>query len=341
MTQQPFDACCTCATLLSSVPRFVPDTEKPLPDDRRLSCCGRVICGNCIYNNPRFSSYCPYCQTPSSSSSASYPIGTSPNPRGPKYRSAPSHHHRSETEQSIKDDDDDTLPPPYPGPTAFNNPLPPPSSSPPPYSTIPSTTTAPTTTPQDPKTEEDHKTPPEKKIPDTIHHLSPTDTLPSLSLRYSIPLPALLSYNNLPLFSLSTSSSPLHSSSSALLFARGHRTILIPGEYNPSGVSLSPHPVESAEETEKKKKIRKWMMSTKVADYDVAVLYLEGNGWDTEKAVEALKDDEREEGGIGGKKGKGRGKGRVAGRTWISGVKRLVFISTSVGGNGNGSMVGK
>lgn len=86
-----------------------------------------------------------------------------------------------------------------------------------------------------------------------------------------------------------------------------------------------------------------------MADYDVAVLYLEGNGWDTEKAVEALKDDERwerdhplrEEGGIGGKKGKGRGKGRVAGRTWISGVKRLVFISTSVGGNGNGSMVGK
>ncbi|KAK3952718.1 hypothetical protein QBC32DRAFT_340623, partial [Pseudoneurospora amorphoporcata] len=152
MAQQPLDACCTCATLLSSVPRFIPETEKPLPDDRRLSCCGRVICGNCTYNNPRFRSYCLYCQTPSpssSSSSSSYP--TPPNPRGPKYRPAPSHQHRIETEQDINDDDEDTLPPPYPGPTTFNNSLPLPSSSPPPYSAIPSTTA---TTTQDPKIQE-------------------------------------------------------------------------------------------------------------------------------------------------------------------------------------------
>ncbi|KAK3340799.1 hypothetical protein B0H65DRAFT_430404 [Neurospora tetraspora] len=273
MAQQPLDACCTCATLLSSVPRFVLETEKPLPDDRRLSCCGRVICGNCIYNNPRFSSYCPYCQTPSSSSSSSSSYPTPINPHA--------------------------IPP----------------------------TTAET---QDPKPSKD------QKVPDTIHHLHPHDTLPSLSLRYSVPLPILLAHNRLPLFSLSTSSSPFHSSSSALLFARGRRTILIPGEYNPSGVSLSPFPVESEEEIEKKKKIRKWMMRTKVADYDVAVLYLEGCGFDVEQAVKALRDDERwerEHPLRDGDQGRGttKGKGRVMGRTWISGVKRLVPPASTVG----------
>jgi hypothetical protein len=42
------EACCTCATLLSRVPRYS-DAEKPLPDDRQLECCPRVICGNCQY----------------------------------------------------------------------------------------------------------------------------------------------------------------------------------------------------------------------------------------------------------------------------------------------------
>lgn len=94
--------------------------------------------------------------------------------------------------------------------------------------------------------------------------------------------------------------------------------------------------MESDEEIEKKKKIRKWMMTTKVADYDVAVLYMEGNGWDVEKAVEALRDDERWErehplrdtGGL-------KGKGRVVGRTWISGVKSLV-PAAAASGSGNG-----
>ena len=106
--------------------------------------------------------------------------------------------------------------------------------------------------------------------------------------------------------------------------------------------------MESEEEVERKKKIRKWMMATKVADYDVALLYLEGNGWDAEKAVEAARDDERwerehplKEGGVGTKgKGKGKGKGTVVGRTWISGVKRLVPSSPSAasgsGSGGNG-----
>lgn len=41
--------CCTCATLLSNVPRFVSGSEKPLPEDRQLPCCRRIICGLCLY----------------------------------------------------------------------------------------------------------------------------------------------------------------------------------------------------------------------------------------------------------------------------------------------------
>ena len=31
-------------------------------ENRRLSCCGRIICGECIEGNERFGSYCPFCQ---------------------------------------------------------------------------------------------------------------------------------------------------------------------------------------------------------------------------------------------------------------------------------------
>ncbi|KAI1426100.1 hypothetical protein F5Y12DRAFT_713549 [Xylaria sp. FL1777] len=54
-------SCCTCATLLTEVPRLAA-SEKPFPRDRGLECCSRAICGRCISNNPRFKSYCPYCQ---------------------------------------------------------------------------------------------------------------------------------------------------------------------------------------------------------------------------------------------------------------------------------------
>lgn len=43
------EACCTCATLLSTItPQYDEKTEKPIAQDQRLSCCGRVICGSCI-----------------------------------------------------------------------------------------------------------------------------------------------------------------------------------------------------------------------------------------------------------------------------------------------------
>ncbi|TDZ24201.1 hypothetical protein Cob_v002895 [Colletotrichum orbiculare MAFF 240422] len=77
------ESCCTCAKLLTSVPRYHPSTEKPLPDDARLECCSRVICGNCIHDNPRFATYCPYCQT------SSVPSVLPPNLKAPPSYTTP------------------------------------------------------------------------------------------------------------------------------------------------------------------------------------------------------------------------------------------------------------
>lgn len=57
------EACCTCATLLSSIPATYDEkTEKPTQFERRLECCSRAICARCLTDNPRFANYCPYCQ---------------------------------------------------------------------------------------------------------------------------------------------------------------------------------------------------------------------------------------------------------------------------------------
>lgn len=57
------EACCTCAALLSSLPpTYNEKTEKPTQYERRLECCGRAICARCITDNPRFATYCPFCQ---------------------------------------------------------------------------------------------------------------------------------------------------------------------------------------------------------------------------------------------------------------------------------------
>lgn len=43
------EACCTCAALLSEIPpQYDLESEKPMAQDRRLDCCGRVICAKCI-----------------------------------------------------------------------------------------------------------------------------------------------------------------------------------------------------------------------------------------------------------------------------------------------------
>ena len=64
------EACCTCASLLTSIPpTYDEKTEKPTQYERRLGCCGRAICARCITDNPRFATYCPFCQVSSVPSS--------------------------------------------------------------------------------------------------------------------------------------------------------------------------------------------------------------------------------------------------------------------------------
>jgi hypothetical protein len=59
------ECCCTCATLLKNILlQYDEKSEKPKALDRRLDCCGRVICGNCIASNRRFATYCTKSSVP-------------------------------------------------------------------------------------------------------------------------------------------------------------------------------------------------------------------------------------------------------------------------------------
>ncbi|KAK4504623.1 hypothetical protein PRZ48_002584 [Zasmidium cellare] len=112
---------------------------------------------------------------------------------------------------------------------------------------------------------------------DVLHFLKPHDSLHSLSLAYSVPLPALRKANKLYADHL----------------IQGRKTILIPGEFYKGGVSLSPEPVEGEEEDLRKSKIRRFQVATKVAEYDVALLYLKQADWNLEAAITAYKEDEQ------------------------------------------------
>ncbi|KAJ9132666.1 Thiamine biosynthetic bifunctional enzyme [Coniochaeta hoffmannii] len=257
------EACCTCARLLSAVPLYSEKSEKLVPQDRLLGCCRRTICGDCLLKNPRFESYCPYCQ-----------ITSTP----------------SLLPQGLKE------PPSY---TSLPNQLPTTDAPPPAYTSL-----APPSYP-----DSSHSQPPtEKPAPQDsrepiLHFLNhSTDTLPSLSLSYSVPIAQIRSLNRL--------------TSDHLLAAR--KTILIPqpsvsspgsSSAAPPAVSLSPVPVEGEEEEIRKNKIRRWMVATKVADYDVAVLYLEQEGYNLAQAVARFLGDEEWERGHPLDKGKRKGKG--------------------------------
>jgi hypothetical protein len=239
------EACCTCATLLADtkVP-YDTSSEKPVCLDRRLECCNRTICAICQYENPRFQTYCPFCQI--SSEPSALPVTGLRLP--PSYASA------------SRDVNGDSNPPPY---SSLN--LNPHTVSSPP-----------------PQTE------------DVLHFLHPTDdTLQSISLAYGIPLPILRAHNNLY--------------SDSLLAAR--KWILIPKSHY-SGPSLSTPP--DPEEEERKNKLRRWMVATKCADYDVAKLYLKGTGYNLEAAVEAFWADEawEKENPMKGKAPAGRARAR-------------------------------
>ncbi|OMP85762.1 hypothetical protein BK809_0001973 [Diplodia seriata] len=232
------EACCTCAALLSTIPpAYDEKTEKPSQYERRLECCERAICARCISDNPRFASYCPFCQIS---------ITPSPLPQGlrdpPAYSPPPSPRPRHATLARV---DTNERPPPYEG----HQPVQPPAGK-----------------------------AKDEPAPDVLHFVDPdTDTITNLSLRYGVPASALRKTNNV--------------FADHLLHAR--RTVLIPGEYYKGGVSLSPRPVEGEEEEARKVKVRKWMVACKVAEYDIALLYLKQADYDLDAAIEAFKDDER------------------------------------------------
>lgn len=112
---------------------------------------------------------------------------------------------------------------------------------------------------------------------DTLHFIDHNhDSIASLSLRYGVPQDALRRTNNI--------------TSDHLLLAR--KALLIPGEFYKGGVSLSPRPVEGEEEELRKNKIRRFMTSCKVADYDIAQLYLEQASYDLGMAIETFVADD-------------------------------------------------
>ena len=114
-------------------------------------------------------------------------------------------------------------------------------------------------------------------VDDILHFLNHDhDSITSLSLRYGVPAAALRRKNNI--------------ASDHLLL--GRKTILIPGDHYRGGVSLSPRPIEGENEELRKQKIRRFMTTSKVADYDIALLYLEQAEYNLDAAVEAHFADE-------------------------------------------------
>lgn len=149
------DACCICSALLDT---YDAKTEKPIIPGRYLACCSRVICTRCLTQNPRYNSYCPYCQ-----------ISSSP----------------STLPQGLRD------PPAYSAATSVDEKIPPPPSAlqqdgenPPAYSAHSAV--------QPPREKET-----EPIAQDVLHFLTPTDTLQGLSLAYGVPLNALRRTNNI------------------------------------------------------------------------------------------------------------------------------------------------
>lgn len=115
---------------------------------------------------------------------------------------------------------------------------------------------------------------PPENTEDTLHFLSPDDTLHSLSLAYEVPQSILRKHNNI--------------FSDSLLVAR--KFILIPASHY-NGPSLST-PLDPEEE-ERKNRVRRWMMATKCPEYKMAQLYLKGSQYNLEIAIEAFKADEQ------------------------------------------------
>ncbi|CAK7236820.1 hypothetical protein SBRCBS47491_009767 [Sporothrix bragantina] len=262
--------CCTCAAPLSAgipitpaipvSPMTTPTKKKPTttsPDEktaivlsphRQLPCCDRFVCSRCLTKNARFATYCPYCQIatapPPSSSSATTKTGKA-----------------AEAAASFSQPSKDLLPPGLKPPPPYrrfgarsaaaadtaNDEAPPPYD---PSSTSSTLLNAPSN---------------EKQNTPILHYLDhDRDTIASLSLRYNVPADQLRQANRL--------------TADHLLQAR--RVIQIPVSGQTAITeSLSPQPIDDEAETRRKTAIRRFMVTCKVADYDLAVLYLEQTAW--------------------------------------------------------------
>lgn len=115
---------------------------------------------------------------------------------------------------------------------------------------------------------------PPEDTEDTVHFLSPDDSLHSLSLAYGVPQDILRKHNAIY--------------SDSLLVAR--KFVLVPKAYY-TGPPLSTPP--DPEEEERKNKVRRWMVATKCPEYNMAQLYLKGSQYNLDIAIEAFKADEQ------------------------------------------------
>ncbi|KAF5873914.1 uncharacterized protein Bfra_005381 [Botrytis fragariae] len=127
-------------------------------ENRRLSCCGRIICGECIEGNERFGSYCPFCQVRSAEAVDNTVAASTPSEQPPSYESL----HSSESNSR---------------------------ASPPTYShTLDSKSEA--------QTQSQSRNEPQSE--DTLHFLShATDSMTSLSFRYGVPIDVLRKKNGI------------------------------------------------------------------------------------------------------------------------------------------------
>ncbi|TGO16532.1 hypothetical protein BTUL_0027g00630 [Botrytis tulipae] len=127
-------------------------------ENRRLSCCGRIICGECIEGNERFGSYCPFCQVRSAETADNLVAASTPSNKPPSYESLHSSGSDSRT-------------------------------SPPTYShTLYSKSEA--------QPQSQSKTEPQSE--DILHFLShATDSMTSLSFRYGVPIDVLRKKNGI------------------------------------------------------------------------------------------------------------------------------------------------
>lgn len=157
------DSCCTCATLLSDtkVP-YDPESEKPLLFTRRLECCSRDICALCQYKNPRFQSYCPFCQRSS---------GPSALPKD-GLRLPPSYTTKGGNPVSQNSGGRDDSPPPSYQESSTSSPW------------------------QQRRRVLDQTSAPPEETEDTVHFVSLEDSLQSLSIAYGVPTSVLRQYNN-------------------------------------------------------------------------------------------------------------------------------------------------